>query len=75
MQALREIREITSDTITINVPAAFRHHRVEIILLPLDEETQKDQALPKEFFERFAGCLPDFPRRELEGGYEERGAL
>jgi hypothetical protein len=30
---------------------------------------------PPGFFEKFAGCLPDLPDREPEGGYETRDEL
>ena len=75
MQAVREIRDITTDTITIHVPVEMRHHRVEIILLPLDDDAHEHQAWPKDFFERFAGCLPDLPQRLPEGDYENREPL
>jgi predicted GTPase len=45
MQVLREIHQITSNTVTISVPEAFQNHRVEIIVLPLNEIAP--QAKPK----------------------------
>ena len=36
MELIREIRNIDSDTIVINVPKEFRKKRVEILVLPLE---------------------------------------
>jgi hypothetical protein len=78
MRALREILEVTSDTITVTVPSAFRNHKVEIIVLPLDEETAvgaAGQGWPQDFIARFSGCMPDFPDIPPEGAYEHRQPL
>lgn len=78
MQALREIQEVTSDTITITVPAAFLNHTVEIIVLPLDDESTEgaaDHVWPQDFIARFSGCMPDFPDLASEGEYELRRPL
>ena len=37
MEAIREIREIDSDKLSIDIPARFRKRKVEIIVLPIDE--------------------------------------
>ena len=37
MEAIREIREIDSDKLIIEIPARFRKRKVEIIVLPIDE--------------------------------------
>ncbi len=37
MEAIREIREIDSDKLLIDIPARFRKRKVEIIVLPIDE--------------------------------------
>jgi hypothetical protein len=37
MEAIREIREIDSDKLLIEIPARFRKRKVEIIVLPIDE--------------------------------------
>jgi hypothetical protein len=37
MQALREIYEVTSDTITINIPKTFPYQKVEVIVLQMEE--------------------------------------
>ncbi|NIM16444.1 MAG: hypothetical protein GTO45_31005 [Candidatus Aminicenantes bacterium] len=37
MQAIREIRKVDSETITINVPEEFIGKYVEIVILPYDE--------------------------------------
>ena len=75
MQAVREIRNITTDTITIHVPVEMRHHRVEIILLTLDEGVHQHRTWPTDFIAHFAGSLPDFPQRLPEGDYENRKPL
>ena len=41
MELIREIREIDSDKIIITVPKEFRKRRVEILVLPLEEEKKK----------------------------------
>lgn len=55
----------------ISVPKELRNRDVEIIILPLDEETENGNAVevdkngyPIGFFEQTAGSLPDFPDRE-----------
>lgn len=44
MQALREIHEVTSDTVTIQIPNTFPYKQVEIIVLPLEEKRLTDHA-------------------------------
>ncbi|MDQ3250563.1 MAG: hypothetical protein M3Q45_15325 [Chloroflexota bacterium] len=67
----------------IALPAAFRHRRVEIIILPLDEplseqvgqakiEAVDANGWPIGFFEATFGSIPDFPEREAQGEYEIR---
>ncbi len=41
MELVREIRDIDSDEITINVPEGFRRKRVEIIMFPIKEGVKK----------------------------------
>jgi len=55
----------------ISIPKEMRNRDVEIIILPLDEETENGNAVktdingyPIGFFEETAGSLPDFPERE-----------
>jgi len=66
MRPLRQIREITSGTITIAVPDSLLHHKVEIIIVPLEEsvaatkEVKPGENWPTGFLERFAVSLPDF---------------
>ncbi|OQY43951.1 MAG: hypothetical protein B6247_30935 [Candidatus Parabeggiatoa sp. nov. 2] len=59
MQALREIHQITSNTLIISVPEAFQNRSVEIIMLALDENTSQvsvpNQNWPPDFFEKTAG--------------------
>lgn len=77
MKTYREIREVTSETITIPVPQELLHQKVEIILLPADEAAvpdsrQTQKGWPAGFLERFAGGLPEFPEIDSEGAYEPR---
>ncbi len=55
----------------ISIPKEMRNRDVEIIILPLDEETENGNAVktdingyPIAFFEETAGSLPDFTERE-----------
>jgi hypothetical protein len=75
MQALREIHQITSNTLIISVPEAFQNRSVEIIMLPLDENTSQvsvpNQNWPPDFFEKTAGCLADDPIERAPQGADE----
>jgi hypothetical protein len=42
MQMFREIREIESEELVIHVPKAFRKQKVEVIILPLNSQSQKN---------------------------------
>ena len=81
MKAYREIREATSGTIAIVLPEELCRQRVEIIVLPLEEQKPENETgkqslgWPQGFFERFAGSIPDFPNIESEGDYEKREVL
>jgi cysteinyl-tRNA synthetase len=44
MQALREIYEVTSNTVTLKIPKTFPYKKVEIIVLPLEEREQREKA-------------------------------
>jgi outer membrane protein assembly factor BamA len=57
MQALREIYEVVSDTITINIPKTFPSKKVEVIVLPLAENRPTNR-------EEFWKSLDEF-RQEL----------
>jgi len=58
MQVLREIYEVTSDTITINIPKTFPSKKVEVIVLPWEENPPKNS-------EDFWKSIDEF-RQELE---------
>jgi len=73
MQALREIHNTASDTIVIKIPQELRNKTLEIIVLPLEDIN--NSSWPKDFFNKFVGCLPDFPDIEAEGDYENRKQL
>ncbi len=78
MDALRQVCEVVSDTVTVPVPEAFRYQKVEVIILPLEESGGTDRTdrssngWPPGFLEQFAGSLPNFPDIEPEGPFEER---
>lgn len=83
MDAIRQIYERLPEVIT--VPAEMRDRRVEVILLPLDEEPDV-AALAAEFGMRpeeladpealkFAGSIPDLPSRGPQGEYPVRQEL
>lgn len=83
MEAIRQVYERLPETITI--PPALRDRRVELILLPLDEEPDVAALAaefgmkPEEVIDlhglRFAGSIPDFPPRAPQGEYEVRQEL
>lgn len=83
MDAIRQIYEKLPEVIT--VPAEMRDRRVEVILLPLEEEPDVEALAaelgmkPEEIADphalRFAGCLPDFPPRGPQGEYPVRQEL
>jgi hypothetical protein len=67
MKPFRVIQRVTSGTITIPVPESLLDHQVEVILLPIDEpvpsflEPKDEDAWHRDFVQRYAGSLPDFP--------------
>lgn len=76
MNALRKIYKTHSDTVIIKIPEALRYQTLEIIVLPVsDELTETTAHWPANFFDKFVGCLPDFPEIESEGDYENREVL
>ena len=63
----------------ISIPVEMRNRDVEIIILPLDEETENGKVVevdkngyPIGFFERTYGSIPDFPEREPQPFQPER---
>jgi len=79
MATIREIREITSDTITLTVPEELRHQKVEITIRPVRKRVSRNLGVengwPAGFFERYVGSVPDFPDIDFEGDYEVREPL
>jgi hypothetical protein len=62
-----------------SIPEELRNRDVEIIILPLDEESNNREAVevdengyPIGFFEATAGSLPDFPDREPQPVQSDR---
>ena len=78
MEAIRQIYEKMPEVITINIPSAMQERRVEVILLPLDDEPDvtalaaefgmKPEDLADPEVLKFAGSIPDFPPRAPQGG-------
>lgn len=56
MNAVRKIVENASGTITIELPEEYRHKKLEVIVLPL-EETPPTEEKPKKDLSRFFGKL------------------
>ena len=83
MEAIRQVYERLPETITI--PPALRDRRVELILLPLDEEPDiaalaaefgmKPEDLADPEVLKFAGSIPDFPARAPQLELEIRQEL
>jgi hypothetical protein len=67
----------------ISIPKEMRNRDVEIIILPLDEESENGNAVevdkngyPIGFFEETAGSLADDPiERAPQGEFEMRGEI
>lgn len=83
MEAIRQVYEKLPEVIT--VPAEMRDRRVEVILMPLDEEPDiaavaaefgmKPEELADPDVLRFAGSIPDLPPRAPQGDYPVRQEL
>jgi hypothetical protein len=83
MEAIRQVYEKLPETITI--PPALRDRRVEVLLLPLDEEPNiaalaaefgmKPEDLADPEVLKFAGSIPDFPPRAPQSEYPARQEL
>jgi hypothetical protein len=42
MQALREIHNLTSNTLTIPIPTSFSYKKVEVIVLAVENQDEKE---------------------------------
>ena len=72
MEAIRQIYEHGVEFVSI--PPEFRHRRLEVIILPLEEKEEEangEAAARDEAGASFYGCLPDFPEREPQGDLRE----
>jgi hypothetical protein len=47
MQAIREIRQLDSETITLKIPGYFKEKKVEIIVLPYSDTTPENRQAEK----------------------------
>ena len=73
---IREVRVIQHNVITINVPDQLVNRTVEIIVLPLNDQDQIQDAWPVDFFEVTAGCMAEDPiSRAPQGDYERRESI
>lgn len=74
MEAIHKIYERIPAMIPI--PEEVQNRRVEIIIVPLDEQvaTNREKTGDPDIAE-FFGCLPDFPERAPQGEYEVREEL
>lgn len=79
MNLVRQIHQLTSNTITITLPDSFNRQTVEILVWPVIAETPSkpisSSGWPADFFNQFAGALPDFPEINREKDYEQRENL
>lgn len=48
MKAVREFARVKNNQVTINIPADFEHEQVEVIVLPLSEESKRHYKLYEE---------------------------
>lgn len=55
MQVIREIKEIDSDKIVIDVPEEFRESKVEVIIAPVNEDAGKKFSKEVEDFLKLGG--------------------
>jgi hypothetical protein len=60
MQAIRTIQNVSGSTLTIQLPADFHATRVEVIILPVEDERPSPERLP-ETDARFADFIPQKP--------------
>jgi hypothetical protein len=76
MDAIRQVRVVHNNVITISVPDQLVNRTVEIILLPLNDQPEVQDAWPADFFQVTAGCMSEDPIfRAPQGDYEIRKDL
>jgi hypothetical protein len=72
MLALRQIYTNQKQQLVIKLPPEFdAYERIEVIILPVESNISSSLST-KEFIERFAGAIPDFPELESPGELQER---
>ncbi len=66
MEAIKIIEDITSDTITIKNLSRYKGKKVEIIILPIEEEIKKTKKFKsvKGIFKKYAN--PELRKKEKE---------
>lgn len=64
---IREIFKISTDSITIKIPAELRNREVELLILPFDRVDKKVEITPKKLFLTTYKCgalLRNFTRED-----------
>ncbi|MCK4766259.1 MAG: hypothetical protein KAW12_28955 [Candidatus Aminicenantes bacterium] len=64
MLAIREIKKVESDTITVKVPEEFRKQDVEIIILPYTDIVPRDNRVDK--LKQFDSLVKTAKKRDLK---------
>ena len=70
MQAIKQYTNVINGSIHIDLPKDFTAKRVELIILPADDEAQDKVA-----FQRFLLDSPEMTDEELQAIEEKRGHL
>ena len=81
MEAIRKIMQAPQDSITVQLPPSFRRRMLEVLVMPLDDDTATNAAgsgsgWPADFFTRIAGGWSGPAlERAPQGKFEIRKAL
>ncbi len=65
MEAIREIRDLDSDKLVIDIPEGFKPKRVEVIILPVDEYSKSPSEEKSKAIDQLNGLLIDLPEKKL----------
>lgn len=64
MLAIREIKKVDSDTITVRVPEEFKEKEVEIIVLPYSDKISGDKPVNK--LKQFDRLIENIKKRNIK---------
>ena len=64
MPAIREIKKVDSDTITVKIPEEFRGKEVEIIVLPYSDKISEDNPVNK--LKQFDQLIKNIKKRNIK---------